>query len=296
MNGHEIVAGLESSSLWVGDEALTSPPRRPSRWQERLAQRLLVGLSPRVPRLATPEVPATLAPYEHFEIERVSGRGRLAATWYPADGRARGAVLLAHPWHSPGRSYFYRRGRLEALRQAGYHALTFDLGGFGGSGPRPMGFYDADLEDALRALSERAGGLPLHFWGTSFGGYFAHPVLARVGGVAGCMFEDVTPHLIEWSKRLAPWGLPCYLFFQHVLRDAYRFLDVRRHAPFLDARAVAYVSGGQDRGIRPQETRELARRAGGEALVVAAAGHLQAMRLVPRQVIELALDTFARSE
>ncbi len=269
-------------------------PRRPSPRQERLANRLFLALSPRL-RAGRQTSPSRLYAFEHIEIERSQGRGTLSATWYQAAGTARGAVLLAHPWVVWGEGYFHRRGRVEALQAAGYHALTFDLGGVGASGPASGAFYDRDLEDALAALAARAGGLPLHFWGVSCGGYWGHPLLSRVA-VAGAMFEDVPGHLIEWSSRMAPWGLPCYLFFRHCLRPSYRYMDLCRHAPHLRVRAAAYVSGGRDRGTLPAETAELARLAGAGYRLVPDADHLESIKLAGEEVIRLALETYDRAE
>ncbi len=201
---------------------------------------------------------------------------------------------MAHPWVQWGEGYFHRRGRIEALQAAGYHALTFDLGGVGASGLVADGFYDHDLEAALAALAARAAGLPLHFWGVSCGGYWGHLLLSR-RAVAGVMFEDVSPHLIEWSSRMAPWGLPCYLFFRHGLRAAYRFMDLRRHAPYLRARAAAYVSGESDLGVLPSETAELARLAGARYRLIPDAGHLESIKRAGEEVISLALETFEQA-
>lgn len=269
-------------------------PQRPPAWQERLGRHLLLFLSPRLRRGPQADPPNGLAPWERFEIARSRDPGRLSALWYPAP-QARGAVLLVHPWLDLGQSFFYQRGRLRALRQAGYHAMTFDLGGVGGSGPLPAGFHDGDLADALAALRARAGGLPVHLWGVSVGGYWSHVLLSRTGGVAGAFFEDVPGHLIEWSKRMIPRGMLFYLFFQHCLGRTYRFLDARRHAPYLRVDAAAYVSGERDRGVLPGETRELALRAGAESLLVGGADHLQALRNAGRKVPALALRTFERA-
>ena len=102
---------------------------------------------------------------------------------------------------------------------------------------------------ALVALRERASGLPLHVWGVSSGGYWSLALLSRPegSGIAGAMFEDVSPHLIEWSAHTAPWGRPFYAVFRTFLRRAYRFLDLRCHAPFLQVRAVAFAGGELDR-------------------------------------------------
>lgn len=267
---------------------------RPPRWQESVGARLFRALSPKIPRQATPAPPPSLAPFEELSVHRTAGPGSLVATWYPTRGtEARGAVLLLHPWSAWGQAYFHRHGRIEGLRAAGYHALTVDLPGFGGSG-RPRGFYDRDVEDAVAFLRRRAAGLPVHLWGVSSGGYWAHPFLARAEGVGGAMFEDVSPHLLEWSSRMAPWGRPFYRFFRLALPDAYRFLDARHHAAALAVGAVAYVSGERDPGIRPEDTEELAGRAGAPCWIMPRAGHLGAIKTAGDEVIEIALATFER--
>lgn len=269
-----------------------APPSRPPAAQERTAIRLFLALSPRLPRVAQPDPPDELRPCEEVTVPRSEEREPLAGTWYPADA-ARGAVLLLPPWLAWGRTYFHRRGRIEALRAAGYHVLTLD---FPGRSLRADSFFDRDIEAGLGELRRRAGSLPLHIWGVSAGGYWAHPVLARTNGVAGAFFEDVAPHLIEWSWRVAPLGRPFYLFFRHVLRGSYRYLDMRRHAATFSLRAVTYVGGAADPGIRPDDTRDLATRARGRCHIVDRAGHLESIKLANQEVIALALETFARAE
>jgi pimeloyl-ACP methyl ester carboxylesterase len=155
------------------------------------------------------------------------------------------------------------------------------------------GFFDRDVEAGLAELRRRAGSLPLYVWGVSAGGYWAHPVLARTNDVAGAFFEDVSPHLFEWSWRVAPLQRPFYLFYRYALRSSYRFLDMRRHAEAFSLRAVTYVGGAKDPGIHPDDTRELAARAGGRHHIVDGAGHLDSIKLARREVLALALETFA---
>lgn len=274
------------------------PPRvppRPSRLEERLASRLLLALSPRLPRTEQPPPPVDLAPSEVVDVPRAHRPGTLTATWFPAPEPARGAVLLLPPWTPWGRAYFHRRGRIEALRAAGYHSLALDLPGFGGSGA-PDGFFDRDVEDGLAFLRRQSGALPLHVWGVSSGGYWAHVALARSTDVTGAVFEDVTQHLFSWSWRMAPWGAPVYLFFRTAFRRSHRFMDVRRHAPATTLAAAAYIGGGRDRGIRAEETEELARLAGGRSLVVPGAEHLASIRIANAEILELAVETFERAE
>lgn len=270
-------------------------PPRPSLQEERLSMRLFLALSPRLERgPRQPEPPEDLRPFEEVAVPRET-ESALAATWYPARGAVRGAVLLLHPWLAWGRTYFHRRGRIEALRAAGYHALTLDLGGFGES-PRAPGFFDRDVEAGLRFLRGRAPGLPHHVWGVSAGGYWSHFVLSRTNGVAGAVFEDVSPHLFEWSWRMAPLGRPAYLFFRNAFRSSYRYLDARRHAPALTPAAVAYVSGECDRGVRPEDTETLAGLAGARCLIVPGAEHLAAIKVANEEILALALETFERGE
>lgn len=273
------------------------PPPRPWFWRERLASRIFFLFSPPMEgdMRVQPEVPDGLLPYEEVTVERLRGPGVLTGTWYPAaPEEVRGAVLLLHPWLPWGKAYFHRRGRLQALRAAGYHALALDLPGFGGSGP-PRGFLDWDVEAGLQLLASRAGGVPLHVWGVSSGGYWAHLLLSRRNGVAGAMFEDVSSHLLRWSWRQVPRFRPGYLFFRTYFPEAFRFIDLRCHAPALRLNAVAYVGGEKDPGVLPEETRELARLAGGECLIVPGADHLAAIKLANQQVIALALETFRRA-
>lgn len=262
--------------------------------------RLFLALAPRLPRVEVPEPPRRFEPWSTAWIERPGRRGRLVGTWYPAEGKARGAVLLLPPWLEWGRAYFHRRQRIQSLRSAGYQALAVDFPGFGGSGPVD-GFFDRDVADALADLGRRAPDLPLYVWGVSAGGYWSHMLLShdpaeRTGGrgVEAAVFEDVSPHLLEWAGRLQPWTRPCHWLFRTLFPASHRFFDVRLHAAALPAHVqrVAYVGGAEDPGIPVEDARKLARRAGEKAMIVPDAGHLESIKRSTREVIDLALATF----
>jgi pimeloyl-ACP methyl ester carboxylesterase len=269
-----------------------STSSRPPLPRERGALRLFRALSPRLARLELPSPPPELEPHEPAAVPRPGRPGALAATWYPGDGEPRGAVLLLPPWVPWGRSYFHRRGRIEALRGAGLAALAVDFPGFGDSGPA-AGLFDRDVEDGLAELARRAPGRPLAIWGVSAGGYWAHPVLGRRDGVAAAFFEDVSPHLFEWSAFNRPHFRPMFFLFRVLYPSVHRFLDMRRHAAAFRVRRAAYVSGGRDPGVPAEDARDLARRAGGRHLVVPEARHLEAIKLATAEVIGLALATVA---
>ncbi len=273
---------------------MVQAPPRPQEWRERAGLRLVRALAPQLRVVPPAAAPPVLLPYENLSVERDRGPGTLAATWYPAYVSPRGAVLLLHPWIPEGRAYFHRLGRIEALRAAGYHALTIDLPGFGGSG-RPSGLYDRAVEDALARLDRLGKGLDLFIWGVGVGGYWSHQVLARTDQVAGAMFEDVPSHLYEWSSRVEPWGKPARILVQRMLPDVHRYLDLRRHATAFDLGAVTYISGARNLGVRPEETRTLAECAGGSYSIVRGAGHLGSIEVANRAVIRTALETFERA-
>ena len=286
------------------------PPERPGKLEERLGCLLFRAFAPPSGQNGPLPTPPELGPAEELVIPRRHG-GALSATFYPATtvaggkahgkahgkarGKARGGVLLLHPWLAFGKAYFHRRGRIAALREAGYHVFTPDLPGFGTS-PRPTFFFDQDLEDALAFCRDRLPGLPVHLWGVSSGGYWSHPLLARDRELRAAVFEDVSPHLLEWSWRMAPWGRPFYLFYRVALRRAYRYLDMRHHAAAFRGKKVLYVGGDADPGIPAASFQQLAAAAGAELLLVPGAEHLQSIKQAQEQILAKALALFARAE
>ncbi len=287
----------------------SSPDRHPVRPRpivENLGSRLLRALAPKTPKSSTATPPAALTPWSQLTIHTEDSR--LSATWFPAQGSAaeaadsgssevdepaRGVVVLAHPWVPGGQAYFFRRSRLKALRQAGYHALTFDFPGFGDSKRWKAGFLDRDLTAVLDHVDSLAPGLPKYFWGVSAGGYWGHLALSSRSDVAAAVFEETPIHLIDWSDRVAPQRRWCHAFYRRALAPAYRFLDLRWHAAHLKVSAAGYVSGLEDPGILPEETHELARLAAGQCRIVPNAGHLDVIKRDSKGWIPMVLQIFS---
>ncbi len=272
-------------------------PTRPGPIVEMLGSRLLQALAPKTAQHPPIQPPDALAPWTSLSL--ATKDSRLNATWFPASGlnpdgtESRGTVVLAHPWVPGGQGYFFRRSRLRALRQAGFNALTFDFPGFGDSERWKFGFLDRDLTAVLDVVDNLTPRLAKYFWGVSAGGYWGHLALSSRSDVSGAVFEETPIHLIDWSDRVAPERRLCHSFYRQALGSAYRFLDLRGHAASLNIPSVSYVSGLNDPGILPQETKELARLAGGRARVVANAGHLDVIKRDGNAWIPMALDTFS---
>lgn len=220
------------------------------------------------------------------------GLGTMAGSLFSGPAEGRGLVVFLPPWVPQGAAWFYRHGRVEAVRAAGWDALVADLAGLGAGRSGP-GFFDREIEVLLHDARRLVGSRPLVVWGISSGGYWAHPAIARGAPVDAAVFEDVAAHLLLWAHREAPRLAHFYRVYERLLRQAWAFLDIKRHAPWVAPGRGLWISGDLDRGVLPEETRELARLSGGRALIVPHARHLGAMRVAPELVVREALATFA---
>lgn len=144
--------------------------------------------------IAAPPPTAPLAPVTTaLDLPAIDGHP-LAAHHTAPTGPARGAVLIAPAMAVPQRFY---APLATWLGQRGYHALTFDYRGVGASRRGGLRGLDVDLigwarldaTAALRALEDRAPGLPLTWLGHSLGGQLVpfvpdHRELAQIVTVA----------------------------------------------------------------------------------------------------------------
>lgn len=211
-----------------------------------------------------------------FGVVRREG-GVLAALHFPAPS-ARGVVLFGHPGIPPAKGYFHRSDRIPFVRGLGLAAATFDHGGFGESDD-PAGLFHREWGDMLAWARRRYPGLPVHVWGVSLGGYFAHHALAEdAEGIATAVFEQVTPDLLLYggSAALTAGGALAAL----LMPDARRWEAALTHAPRLAVERVLYVSGGVDDKVPPADVARLAEAAGPFARhhVVPDAGHIEAWK------------------
>lgn len=134
----------------------------------------------------------------------------LAGRWFPAQGEARGAVLIVPAMATPARYYSHLA---TWLAENGYTTLTFDFRGFGDSLTGPLRAVEADVtqwmadaDDALSHLAGETDGLPLTWLGHSLGGqilaFANHTRLAGVITVAaGSGYWRLLPPRI---RRLTP--------------------------------------------------------------------------------------------
>lgn len=261
---------------------------RPSRLFERLGHRLLGALAPRVPAHRAKDPPPALSPWRRLVLEE-SGLELDSIFYSSSRTHPRGLVVMAHPWVAGGQAYFYRRRRLPALSDAGFHVLTFNFPGFGRSQRRSPRFHDFDVASALRHGDSLAEGLPLFFWGVSGGGYWGLPAVTRFPLVRAAIFEEVPAHLISWADRTAPERRHFYRFYRHALRPAYRFLDLKRHAARLRCPAC-FISSADDPGIPAVDTLALAGAAGARHRIVPEAKHLDAFKRDPEGVLGAAFE------
>lgn len=92
--------------------------------------------------------------------------------------KAKGVVLLCHPFLKYGMHYFFENNLDQAFVDHGYHVVTFNFKGFGRSTIGGHAFAD-DVLAIARRISLDYPGLPIHLLGCSFGGYHLSHALAR---------------------------------------------------------------------------------------------------------------------
>lgn len=257
-----------------------APPPPPSRAQERLLGRLLRWSFTQGFAGAPQDPPPPEWGAFPFGIPRESG-GVLAALLFPHPA-PRGVVLLGHPGIPAAKGWFHRSDRIPFVRELGFAAVTFDHGGFGESDPADR-LYHAEWADALAWARRRFPDLPIHVWGVSVGGYFAHHALAAPDepGVASAVFEQVAPDLLRYR---GPWWRPwraADAAARLLSPQARAWLPAEAHALHVKADHVLYVYGDRDAGIPMEDARRMLRAASPVAQrhVVEGAGHLEAWRM-----------------
>lgn len=255
------------------------PPPPPSPRQERILGGLLRASFTRGFHGAPQDPPPPEWGAQPFAIRRASG-GILAALLFPHE-RPRGVVLFGHPGIPPAKGYFHRGDRIPFVRGLGLAAVTFDHGGFGESDPSER-LHHAEWEDVLAWARRRFPGLPLHVWGVSLGGYFAHHALAapEEKGVASAIFEQVAPDLLTYR---GPWWKPwraADAAVRALAPGARAWMPAEAHALHVKADDILYLNGERDEGVPPEDARRIVRAAPPVARhhVVPDAAHLEAWK------------------
>ena len=262
----------------MSPRAAPEVPHPPSPREERLLGRLLRWSYVKGFEGAPQDPPPPEWGAQPFGIPRTGG-GVLAALLFPHPA-PRGVVLFGHPGVPAAKGYFHRGDRIPFVRDLGFTAVTFDHGGFGESDPTDR-LYHVEWSDVLAWARRRFPGQPLHLWGVSVGGYFAHHALAAPDekGVASAVFEQVAPDLLRY--REAPGGAKVGATAARLLSPAARlWLPAESHALHVKAEHVLYVSGEKDQGIPVDDAKRLFRAASPLAAhhVVPDADHLEAWK------------------
>jgi pimeloyl-ACP methyl ester carboxylesterase len=190
-------------------------------------------------------------------------------------------VLLGHPGIGPGKGYFHRGDRISFLREHGFAVMTFDHGGFGESDP-PQGLYHREWADVLRWARRRFPRTPLHVWGVSLGGYFAHHALAAdEAGVESAIFEQVAPDLFGYRVKGMPHLRTGTLLSKTLAPGGARWFPAISHALHVKADRILYLSGGADEGIPLADARALVHAASplAQHTIAPDAAHLEAWKL-----------------
>lgn len=221
---------LDRFGLWVFQRYLFRPSRRPWRWPE------------------TGERPDD---WEPATIPKPDGT-TLSGLFGAAQGTARGVLVCAHPYKRVGKGFFLEHGHARPLRQAGYHVLLVDFGGFGESVQHSV-LFPRDVLAAGEEAARRCPGLPVGYLGVCFGGVYGACAFSAPGhpyraAVLDSPYESALHALTAMQKDAAR---PRYFRLQKALVRAFHplfsALDPLRHARRTTGlRGVLLIAGGAD--------------------------------------------------
>ncbi|NIE75728.1 alpha/beta fold hydrolase [Pantoea sp. Ap-967] len=199
------------------------------------------------------EVPGRAAGFVETAIDgsKLEGAVLLSNT-----AKAKGVVLLCHPFLKYGMHYFFENSLDQSFLDQGYHVVTFNFKGFGRSTIGGHAFAD-DVLAIARKIAREYPDLPIHLVGCSFGGYHLSHALARDASHFTSAVLDSVPVSVRsyftrgplrlamrWisSSRLAVPTGTCAI--DHSLKDV-------NHLP------IAYFYGLNDRFIPDSSVQKL---------------------------------------
>jgi dipeptidyl aminopeptidase/acylaminoacyl peptidase len=201
----------------------------------------------------------------------------LEALWWPAPGRRAPGVVLTHPFDGDAHTVAPMG---VALRNAGYHAVSISMRGFGRSGGRDdCGLRQPD--DVLAVLNwmrghDQVDGARLGLYGRSQGGLVALLTASRAGPlVRAVVVWNAVTDIDHWRRHTAHPLIPAYI-------ETVCGADTRARSPIHVAGAirasVLLVHGAQDERVPTAQSlmfAEAMRKAGrdAEVLLVEGRGH-----------------------
>jgi pimeloyl-ACP methyl ester carboxylesterase len=222
--------------------------------------------------------PAGLEPFVHTGAD---GSWLAGAVRTSRHARARGVVLLCHPFLKYGMHYFFNHGYHEWLAEAGYHVVGFDFKGFGRSTVGGVSF----AEDVI-AMGEWAQDhwpdLPVHVLGASFGAFHAlHAIATGRTAFASVLCDSVPATVARFFGRgvtgAVMRGVSTSRWAEATgTRPIFRALPLPRDLPRL------FLFGGADPYITPAEVEHLRAMCGAiHVRVFPDCGHLEVRQACP---------------
>ncbi len=145
------------------------------------------------------------SPWHALRVTSESGSQLSALVAESTAPQVKGAVVMAHPMGVIAKGFWMKNGHADALRNAGYHVMVFDLNGFGES-PSTNMEYPLDILAAGQAMQTRYPNLPIAVVGASMGAAMSMCALSKPNHpFKAAVLEGAFPTLLHfWGRYPIP--------------------------------------------------------------------------------------------
>ena len=203
----------------------------------------------------------------------------LEAAISTATAPARGAVILCHPFTRHGCHYFVRAGIVDLFASMGFHALLFNMKGFGKSEMRGASYADDVVGAIMAARRSLFPATPVYLAGYSFGGYHAVHALPRVDGCVNKAFFDSVPVEAETYFHSGLPALGVRLLNRTRWAEACGTAPITSSIPRIARTPLYFAYGSADPHASESQRVALQSALGQQRLIeFAGMGHLEAVR------------------